>query len=189
MNSSLIMEIPVRIGSNRLTICINKFKKEVKVSKFISIALKKCKLTQPRGSYGLFETQNGIERLLNNNDDMLAYWNQVKKRKISIQLKIRKFYPLEKQILTNDCCNLNDKLVKSYYEKTRPIEKTQLEELKPNFEEIQQSKPADEPNFLQIIYQKVKEQSTKRRNYAKIKSNSCDESSLSSSTSSLTSLL
>lgn len=125
MNSNISIEIPVKIGSNSFKINLNEYQKSVSSRQFVQMALEKCKIKCSPSSYAVFEDFKGIERLLNEKENIIALWQQWRKEKnfekLNVRLVIRKICKVEKKILNKDL-PLNDTIkIKSCYRKNKII--------------------------------------------------------------------
>jgi hypothetical protein len=162
MNSSLSIDIQVKIGSNKITLNINEYNKNVSVAKFVELAFKKSKLNNS-SLYGLYECLNGVEQLIDNDIEIIAYWKT--NRHLGIEFKIAKKISVDSQKRL-----VGEKIAKSYYKKLRPPRNSS------KFINIQQDSHKDSPylckyhksqlnkqlsekisensNFLQFLYLK-----------------------------------
>ena len=188
MNSTLFFtEIPVQIGSNKMLININELKKKMLCADFLDLVLKKCKLNVNKSisnTYAVFEYVNGIERMVNNDENIIHLWvywknnkNDVKfiirktrlSDKVSLiiphqqQQSIMKYYKKSKAIIKND---LNDnQLSKKRKLSSVAIEinvNNKTEELT-NQNEVKNSKSTS--NILQYFYLKIKHQQQSSNKY------------------------
>lgn len=172
MYSAIFEEIPVKIGSNKISISLNLLKSEVTSNKLIELVLNKCKLLTKKAvlnTYILFEHVNGIERRLNKNDNIIQLWlmwkAKVKQYKIfnDIKFVIRKYHTIcnefaskhksHEKVKTNEVLSQQTgyilKNTKKIYEKKTNL----LIQPKHNDED---SKFTQNISMLQYIYLKLK---------------------------------
>lgn len=195
------MEIKVKIGSNNVVFNIDEYHRVMSVEKFIGQVLKNIKIHNSN-HYGLYECLNGVERLLDNESDIITYWKS--NRELNVQLKISKKFAIGTYRRL-----LSQKIAKSYYKKSKPSSLPRQNKEILNVQSHQDSpylckyhknklnnqlneKISENSNFLQFLYLKLREQNCKTQKYTQL-INSCENSSESSShrssTSSLTSNL
>ena len=191
--STIMYQIPVKMGSRRLNIEINS-KSTIKSEQFIELVLKKCKLNEKlTRTYSVFESVNGVERLLTTNDnicDLWKYWSTESSKKQTIEFIIRKCFKIENKIKVNN--EKRQQMIKKCYLKMNADQAkqdlfTQIiqneQQLKKQSEKLQQveqiianlnqqQKQKEEPtiksllknvNFLQFLNYKLKNSTQQNR--------------------------
>ena len=141
MNSSIFFaEIPVQIGSNKMCVRVNEFKKKLICAEFLEIVMKKCKFNSKiipnlLDSYAVFEYANGIERLVNNNENIIELWSQWKKEIMNnqrqfgcIKFIVRKYRACEKTIPITQ--HVKQQSIQKYYKKTKCVHNMEVQTAK-----------------------------------------------------------
>ena len=194
MSSSLFFtEIPVQIGSNKMLININEFKRRILCDEFLEIVLKKCKLNKTiANTYCVFENVNGVERLVNSDENIIELWaiwksskscikffirkcrvNDIKSIKVSQfqQQMITKYYNKSK-IVQNDEKNDNEaqlskkrKLCSSHVD----VKVTMSHEIVMNATELKSEKHNSSHNIFHLLYTKLKQQKLQYNSYKILK--------------------
>jgi hypothetical protein len=138
MNSRNIVQIPVRMGSNRFNfeVLLSEDKTHVlRSGKFIELVLRKSNLSGtkylPR-TYSVFESSCGIERMLTRSDDLVQIWRAHKENNSNVEFVIRKCNLVEKKLAVNvkthidannNCSSesANSKIVRKCYKKLNAL--------------------------------------------------------------------
>jgi hypothetical protein len=163
MSSGLFFtEIPVQIGSNKMVIYLNEFKKHIVCKEFLEIVLKKCKLNGLAiMTYSVFEQHaNGIERFVGQNENIIELWkkNKMQKsfkfviRKKQQQQAIQMFINKKTKVICND--------VEAQVSKKRKIDVVDIKNNNNNLETTttKTTNSKNSNNFLQFLYIKLKQQ-------------------------------
>ena len=114
MSSVTIVQVPVKMGSNKMLISLAK-NNTITCRQFIELVLEKCKMDKSLcRTYAIFESNNGIEKKLHSNQSLLETYD-IK----TSELVIRRYFKTEKKVVQSQ--KLNDeqrqKMIKKCYQK------------------------------------------------------------------------
>ena len=196
MSSLIFTEIPVQIGSNKMIININELKKKMACSDFLEIVLKKCKLNGNKSvssTYAVFEYANGIERMVNNDENMIQLWSFWKNNRNDVKFIIRKTRHSDKMSIIIP--HYQQQSIMKYYTKTKVLQNQETIQVSKkrklsspkiidltvqNSEEIIINKTemkGSKSSILQYFYLKIKQQQQSNNKYKLLNNDrNCSES-------------
>jgi hypothetical protein len=135
MNTSSAIHIPVKMGSHRMVFNLqndaNAPHRQLTSQQLVDHVLKRCRLnrsTNVARTYAMFESVNGVERLVNANEcviELQAKWSNHS----NAEFVIRKFHPVEKKLTSpststsSSSSSLNEQRIRKCYKKLKAAKK------------------------------------------------------------------
>lgn len=140
--SNVKMQIPVRMGSNCFKIdSVMNPNFKLTSSELVELALKKCKISstneQITKTYSVYESCQGVERLLRRSEDVLDACKSWSKKQTEFEFVIRKSNRMEIKIKKQVNSQKQQKIVKKCFKK---LGKIQIEEHRESIPEDNQTK-------------------------------------------------
>lgn len=116
-----VFQIPVKMGSHKLVIDLES-NCEMTSVQFVELVLKKCKLTSNEKltkTYSVFESVNGVEKMLKSNEIITDVWKYWIKQSVqhSVQFIVRKCVSVEKKLTATTESDKRKKMIKKCYKK------------------------------------------------------------------------
>lgn len=113
-----VFQVPVKMGSHKLVIDLES-SSDMTTVQFIELVLKKCKLTSNEKTYSVFESVNGVEKMLKSNEIVTDVWKYWLNQSVpySVQFIVRKCVSVEKKLAAISESEKRKQMIKKCYKK------------------------------------------------------------------------